>query len=60
MPRSPGHALYSQGTPTEAAEAANAIVFVIRTDATLAFGLIAAADGELAALVVSAADPNSD
>jgi len=30
----------------------NAIVFVIRTDAMLAFGLIAVVDGKLAALVV--------
>ena len=53
-------ALYGQGTPREAAEAANAIIFVIRTEAMLAFGLIAAANGEFAALVVIAADPTSD
>ena len=41
-------------------EAANAIVFVIRSEAMLAFGLIAAADGALAALVVITADPTPD
>jgi hypothetical protein len=46
-------ALHGQGTARKAADAANAIVFVVRTEATLAFGLIAVTDGELAALVAS-------
>jgi hypothetical protein len=53
-------ALYGQGTPREAAEAANAIVFVIQTEAMLAFALIAVVDGELAALVVIIADAPPD
>jgi phosphoenolpyruvate carboxylase len=53
-------ALYGQGTRKEAAEAANAIVFVVRTDAALTFGLIAVVDGELAALVAIVADPSRD
>jgi len=42
-------ALYGQGTPREAAEAVSALI--------LAFGLIAAIDGELAAIVIVAAHP---
>ena len=53
-------ALHGQGTPREAAEAAIAFIFVLRTDATLAFGLIAVFDGEFVALVVViAAAPTS-
>jgi hypothetical protein len=50
-------ALHGQGTPKEAAEAPNAFVFVVRTDAALILGLIAVLDGEFAALVVIAAAP---
>jgi hypothetical protein len=41
-----------QGT----AEALYALIFVLQTDAALAFGLIAAVDGEIAAIVIVAAD----
>ena len=53
-------ALYGQGTPREAADALNAFVFIVRTDAALTLGLIAVIDGELAALVVIVADPTPD
>jgi len=53
-------ALYGQGTPKEAADALNAFVFIVRTDAALTFGLIAVIDGELAALVVIVAAPPPD
>jgi hypothetical protein len=53
-------ALYGQGTPREAAEALNALVFVVRTDTALTFALFAVVDGEFAALVVVIADPPSD
>ena len=46
-------ALIGQGTPREAAEARAAFIFVLQTDAPLAFGLIAVIDGQLAALVVT-------
>src|SRR6516162_3368293 len=49
-------ALHGQGAPREAAAAAMAFIFVLRTDAALAFGLIAVVDGELAALIVIGAD----
>jgi hypothetical protein len=52
-------ALHGQGTPREAAGAAYAFIFVLRTDADLAFGLIAVVNGEFAALVVIAAAPTS-
>ena len=52
-------ALYGQGTPREAAEAAMAFIFVLRTDAAIAFGLIAFIEGEFVALVVIAAPPTS-
>jgi transposase len=52
-------ALHGQGTPRQAAEAAYAFIFVLRTDAALAFGLIAVVSGEFAALVVIAAAPTS-
>src|SRR5579863_4381674 len=42
--------LYGQGTPREAAEALFALIFVLQSDAALAFGLIAAINGELAAI----------
>ena len=45
-------ALHGQGTPKEAAEARNAFIFVLRIDASLAFGLIAVIDGQPAALVI--------
>jgi hypothetical protein len=45
-------ALCGQGTPTEAAEAANAVAFVIRNDAALVFELIACRDSEIAAAPV--------
>ena len=50
-------ALYGQGTPREAAEAVSALIFVLQSDAALAFGLIAAIDGELAPIVIVAAHP---
>jgi transposase len=50
-------ALYGQGTPREAAEAVYALIFVLQSDAALAFALIAAIDGELAAFVIVAAHP---
>jgi len=49
-------ALHGQGAPREAAAAAMAFIFVLRTDAALAFGLIAVVDGEFAALIVIGAD----
>jgi transposase len=52
-------ALHGQGTPREAAEAAMAFIFVLQTDAALAFGLIALVDGECAALVLIAPAPTS-
>ncbi len=52
-------ALHGQGTPREAAEAAIAFVFLVQTDAALAFGLIALVEGEFAALVLIAAAPTS-
>ena len=51
--------LHGQGTPRQAAEAAYAFIFVLRTDAALAFGLIAVVSGEFAALVVIIAAPTS-
>ena len=53
-------ARYCQGTPREAAEAAYALIFVLRTDAALAFALIAVVDGECATLLVIAAAPTSN
>jgi transposase len=50
-------ALYGQGTPREAAEAVYALIFILQSDVASAFGLIAAVDGELAAIVIVAADP---
>jgi transposase len=50
-------ALYGQGTPREAAEALSALIFVLQSDAALAFGLIATVDAELAAIVIVASDP---
>jgi transposase len=52
-------ALYGQGTPREAAEAANGFVFVLQTESALAFGLVAVINGEFAALIVTAAAPTS-
>ena len=52
-------ALHGQGTPREAAEAAYAFAFIVQTDATLAFGLIAVANDEIAALVVITIAPTS-
>ena len=49
-------ALYGQGTPRET-EALYALFFVLQSDAALAFALIAAVEGELAAIVIVAADP---
>ena len=50
-------ALHGQETPREAADARYALIFVLRTDATLAFGLIAAVDGKIAVILIIAADP---
>jgi len=52
-------ALHGQGTPREAAEAAYGFIFALRTDAALAFGLIAVVDGEFAAIVLIAPAPTS-
>ena len=46
-------ALHGQGTPKEAADARAAVIFVMQTDALLAFGLIAIFDAKPAALVVT-------
>ena len=54
-------ALHGQGTPKEAAAARNAFIFVLRTDAFLAIALIAAIDGQPAALlaiIAAAPTPN--
>ncbi len=50
-------ARFGQGTPREAAEALYGLIFVLQTDAALACALIAAAGGELAAIVIVVADP---
>ena len=50
-------AVYGQGTPREAAEAVSALIFVLQSDAALIFAVIATVDGELAAIVIVAADP---
>ncbi len=49
-------ALYGQGTPREAAEALYALLFVLQSDAALAFALITPIDGERAAIVIVVAD----
>ncbi len=48
-----------QGTPREAAEAAYAFIFTLRTETVLVFGMIAVVEGEFAALVLIAAAPTS-
>ena len=48
-------ALHGQGTPRAAADARAALIFVLRTDALLVFGLIAVIDAEPAAVVVTLA-----
>ena len=48
-------ALHGRGTPSEAADARAAFIFVLRTDALVVFGLIAVIDAEPAALVVAIA-----
>src|ERR1700691_4136390 len=50
-------AIYGQGTPREAAETLYALIIVLRTEAALVFALIATVDGEVAAIVIVAADP---
>src|ERR1700691_1506445 len=50
-------AIYGQGTPREAAETLYALIIVLRTEAALVFALIATLDGEVAAIVIVAADP---
>ena len=45
-------ALHGQGTPREAAEAAYALIFTLRTETGMVFGLIAVVEGEFAALLV--------
>ena len=49
-------ALHGQGTPREAADALSALIFVLQTDAAAAFGLIAVANGQLAAILVVAVE----
>ncbi len=48
-----------QGTPREAAEAAYAFIFTLRTETVLVFGMIAVVEGEFAALVLIAPVPPS-
>jgi transposase len=50
-------ALYGQGTPREAAEAVDALIFLLHADAALVFAPFAAVDRELAAIVIVVADP---
>ena len=50
-------ARFGEGTPREAAEALYGLIFVLQTDAALACALVAAAGGELAAIVIVVADP---
>jgi transposase len=50
-------ALYGQGTPREAAETLYALIIVLRTEAALVFALVATVNGELAAIIIVAADP---
>ena len=50
-------ALYGQGTSKEAAEANRAVVFGIRTESALVFGLIALCDNEIAAFALIAPGP---
>jgi transposase len=50
-------AIYGQGTPRQAAETLSPLITVLRTEAALVFTLIATVDGELAAIVIVAADP---
>ena len=52
-------AFHGQGTPREAAEAAYAFIFTLRTETMLVFGMIAVVEGEFAALVLIAAAPTS-
>ena len=52
--------LYGQGTPREAAETLYALIIVLRTEAALVFVLIATVDGELAVIVIVAADPTQN
>ncbi|MGO9420664.1 hypothetical protein, partial [Roseiarcus sp.] len=53
-------ALHGQGTPREAAEAAYAFIFALRTENALVFGLIALVDRQFAALVLIAPAPPSN
>jgi len=50
-------ALNGQGTPREAAEAVYTVIVVLQTNAAVILAMIAAVDGELAAIVIVAADP---
>ena len=54
------HALHGHGTPREAAEAVYAVIVVPQTKAAAIFAMIAAVDGELAAIVIVAADPKGN
>ncbi len=45
-------ALHGQGTPREAAEAAYAFIYTLRTETVLVFALIAVVEGEFAAFLV--------
>ena len=47
-------AMFGQGTPREAAEALKAFIFVVQTDAGVAFGLIATVNSQLVAILVVA------
>ena len=52
-------ALHDSGTPRQAAEAAYAFIFTLRTETKLVFGMIAVVEGEFAALVLIATAPTS-
>jgi hypothetical protein len=47
--------MFGQGTPREA-EALKAFTFVVRTEADVAFGLIAVVNGQLAAILLVAVE----
>jgi len=53
-------AMFGQGTPREAADALRAFIFVVQTNAGLAFGLIAVVDRQPAAILVVAIEMADD
>ena len=52
-------ALFGCGTPREAASVRNALLFIIQTDAALAFAMIAEVDAEIVMLVIIVAATSS-